>query len=72
MVCSGSYSKRLGAAIDGTRAKRGARALALAVLSVAARMAELLAHDMAMIATAMGVMDVTRRVESRACLRPSG
>ena len=33
---------------------------------------EISAHDMAMIAAAMGVMDVTRRVESRACLRPSG
>ena len=33
---------------------------------------EISEHDMAMIATAMGVMDVTIRVESRACLRSSG
>ena len=33
---------------------------------------EISEHDMAMIAVAMGVMDVTSRAESPACLRPSG
>jgi hypothetical protein len=33
---------------------------------------EISEHDMAMIAVAMGVMDVGSRAESPACLRPSG